>query len=319
MGGVISSFCTWAYNGITFILAILLLGLCISLYDGRSKSLPRHTDADVEDEKAADAATSKEVFITRVHRGGIITGHRSHGAAKTEREAGEEGVTIDGVEAGALAKTSWTLDGLMSTVKSKTTKQTAAAKASAKNKYWGHLRQDTFVLYTDETRADIRARINLGMADVKIIGDRGEDLREGELFSKQTFILVTPKKAAGAGQFAGRFCEVANPDANATTPAGRAQPTMIDGGDKPWYFTVKINSDKEDWYQALLQASRLNDPEELAKDSLLFNPELMQQLIEKLDESPHTVPTRWLILMYGRLYLGVHSAPLSLADVGSSG
>lgn len=143
---------------------------------------------------------------------------------------------------------------------------------------------------TDAQPVDCWAAIDVTLHEC--ITYPSQDLIDGELWMKKTAIVLKQKTS-----------DASSVDANKDLAALEGITDSLEPGQSsPWFIFTPAIIDKEDWYFALLEASRGYT----AKDKSMFDPADMASLISNIDDQPDSIPTRWLNAMVGRLFLAVY-------------
>jgi hypothetical protein len=106
-------------------------------------------------------------------------------------------------------------------------------RSKPKDRFFGVLKQNILFLYEGEDQAECWAAIEVSAHQVVIFPEGNVD---GELWVKRTAIELKPKKV----------------EKDPTSPTGHvnSEDSTYDaetGKPLPWFFFVKVNSDKEDW------------------------------------------------------------------------
>ncbi|CAE6401327.1 unnamed protein product [Rhizoctonia solani] len=192
--------------------------------------------------------------------------------------------------------------------------------------YYAVLKGSVLYLYEDEAMAECFAALDAGAYTVEIWPHDG--LLDGELFAKRNCIRLS-NKASSAGNSPNSMASASKnmklSDENETTEdeAGERK-DKIDSAlaeerskkrraafdlSQPWHLFVKNNSDMEDWYFALVQASSpvpvgAADPSNPLGP--VFSSSDMAHLVATLDAQPDAIPTRWLNALLGRLFFSVY-------------
>lgn len=185
-------------------------------------------------------------------------------------------------------------------------------RSKPKDTFFAVLKQNVLFLYDTEDQVDCWAAVEVTLHDVIIYP---EELIDGELFVKRNSICLRPKQ----NQETSNIMKVMNklekerikPEGSGDQDEeGKATNEKVAPGQPvPWFIFAQVNSDKEDWYFSLLQASKLGSTlttSILAKDKSLFDPVDMARLIEGIDQQPESIPVRWLNALLGRLFLAVY-------------
>lgn len=173
-------------------------------------------------------------------------------------------------------------------------------RQKVKDQFYSVLKQNVLFLYDNEEQVDCWAAIEVTETTVVIYP---EDNLEGELFVKRNAICLKPKE--------GKHVEVQVGEKEKQKEKAEGLET---GASEPWFIFVKVNSDKEDWYHSLVQASTFvkgapnstaSNPT-LANDRSMFDSDDMARLMEGIDQQPDSIPVRWLNAILGRIFLAVY-------------
>ncbi|GAA99853.1 uncharacterized protein L969DRAFT_91794 [Mixia osmundae IAM 14324] len=162
-----------------------------------------------------------------------------------------------------------------------------------KDRFYAALKQNVLFLYDTEQQVDVWAAIEVTLHTVSIYP---EVVLDGELFMKRNAVCLRPKSSQALAEHV--------TDSN-TSESQSASP----GKPMPWFLFPSSNIDKEDWYHALVQATKLSDDEPdttFIRDRSLFDPHDMSRLIEGIDDQPDPIPMRWLNAMLGRIFFSVY-------------
>ncbi|KAH7334476.1 hypothetical protein B0J17DRAFT_673493 [Rhizoctonia solani] len=193
--------------------------------------------------------------------------------------------------------------------------------------YYAVLKGTVLYLYEDEAMAECFAALDAGAYTVEVWPHEG--MLDGELFAKRNCIRLSVKSAS-AGNSPKSMAAISKNmklvDDGTEDEAderkensGKADGTLAEERSKqrrtafdlsqPWHLFIKNNSDMEDWYLALVQASSpvpvgATDP----SDPLgpVFSSSDMAHLVATLDAQPDAIPTRWLNALLGRLFFSVY-------------
>ncbi|ORY78893.1 hypothetical protein BCR35DRAFT_304921 [Leucosporidium creatinivorum] len=167
-------------------------------------------------------------------------------------------------------------------------------RSKPKDQFYGVLKQNILFLYDNEEQVDCWAAVEVSQHEVIIYPEGNLD---GELFVKRNAITLKPKSVEGDAALAAHAAtEETTHDMEPNKPL-------------PWFIFAKVNSDKEDWYHSLVQASKLgtsNTTATLEKDRSLFDPEDMATLVDGIDAQPDSIPMRWFNALLGRIFLAVY-------------
>ncbi|KAF9434979.1 hypothetical protein BGZ76_007101 [Entomortierella beljakovae] len=150
-----------------------------------------------------------------------------------------------------------------------------------KDSYYAVLRYDTLFLYESDQQRDCKYVVPMTLYEVKI---SPQNLPDNEIFNKEHPIQVKRKSGVTA----------------ASTPANNGQ--------NEYYIFIHSPVIKEDWYLALLYASKLRKPgtRQKIQDKAQFDLEALQNHIRILHSDRHHEQTRWFNSFIGRLFLGVY-------------
>ncbi|KAG0202954.1 hypothetical protein BGX33_009374 [Mortierella sp. NVP41] len=153
--------------------------------------------------------------------------------------------------------------------------------ARPKDSYYAVLRYDTLFLYESDQQRDCKSVVPMNLYEVKIFP---KNLPDNEVFNKEHPIQIKRK-----------------PDAPASTNAQ-------DNGQDEYYIFIHTPVVKEDWYLALLYASKLRKPgtKQKIQDKAQFDPEAIKNHIHIIHSDKHHEHTRWFNSFLGRIFLGVY-------------
>ncbi|KAI9655809.1 MAG: hypothetical protein M1821_005244 [Bathelium mastoideum] len=144
----------------------------------------------------------------------------------------------------------------------------------SRNVFFVVLRHGHLMLYDDADEMEVRHVIYLAHYKVDIYA--GEDrIPEGDVFVKRNCIRLTRK---------------------------RMNDELIPSA-QPYFLFSNNNSEKEDFYHALLQNQDTLDNTPLP---LLFESSHLVKLIQQLHESEENLQTRWFNAMLGRIFLALY-------------
>ncbi|KAF8756227.1 Maintenance of mitochondrial morphology protein 1 [Rhizoctonia solani] len=192
--------------------------------------------------------------------------------------------------------------------------------------YYAVLKGTVLYLYEDEAMAECSAALDAGAYTVEIWPHDG--LLDGELFAKRNCIRFSTKSSS-PGNSPNYMASVSKnmklADENEATEdemgetRDKTDSNLVDERSKkrraafdlsqPWHLFIKNNSDMEDWYFALVQASSpvpvgATDPS--SPLGSVFSSSDMAHLVATLDAQPDAIPTRWLNALLGRLFFSVY-------------
>ncbi|KAG0074106.1 hypothetical protein BGZ92_003528 [Podila epicladia] len=153
--------------------------------------------------------------------------------------------------------------------------------ARPKDSYYAVLRYDTLFLYESDQQRDCKAVVPMNLFEVKIFP---RNLPDNEVFNKEHPIQIKRK-----------------PD---IIPSS----SVLDNGQDEYYIFIHSPVIKEDWFLALLYASKLRKPgtKQKIQDKAQFDIEAIQNHIRVLHSDRHHEHTRWFNSFLGRIFLGVY-------------
>ncbi|KAF9903190.1 hypothetical protein EC991_004098 [Linnemannia zychae] len=153
--------------------------------------------------------------------------------------------------------------------------------ARPKDSYYAVLRYDTLFLYESDQQRDCKSVVPMNLYEVKIFP---KNLPDNEVFNKEHPIQIKRK-----------------PDAPVSASAQ-------DNGQDEYYIFIHTPVVKEDWYLALLYASKLRKPgtKQKIQDKAQFDVEAIQNHIRIIHSDKHHEHTRWFNSFLGRIFLGVY-------------
>lgn len=185
-----------------------------------------------------------------------------------------------------------------------------AAPTSTKNKkhrYYGVLKHGNLFLYKNESLKDVKHVVVLSHL---VVLTWPRDLMESQLFSKYSSIAILKKdwnrkrrlseNKTGSADSQFTVQDVADSKSHLPPPPGS------------FFIYTDCNIDKEDWYFALIRASKTDsnniarnlDPAYQAK-TLHFETRNMVELIQRLYSSEGQLHTKWFNAIVGRLFLSL--------------
>lgn len=180
-------------------------------------------------------------------------------------------------------------------------------RSKPKDQFFGVLKQNVLFLYDNEEQVECWAAVEVTQHRVLIYPENGVD---GELFVKRNAICLRPTVAGESGEIEGEGDVVKELEAHVASEEKTHD--LEPGTNSPWFIFAKVNSDKEDWYHSLVQASKISTTTKglvsanLAKDRSVFDPDDMARLVEGIDQQPDSIPVRWLNAILGRIFLAVY-------------
>jgi hypothetical protein len=163
-----------------------------------------------------------------------------------------------------------------------------------RDRFFAVLKQQVLFLYDNEEQRDCWAAIEVSAHHV-LIHPEGEF--DGELFSRRNALCLKPRSLSSV---------VDSPPEEGTTDS------LETGRPLPWFLFAHTNSDKEDWYHALVHATKLAEspsqqaPSTIALDRSVFDPADMARLVQGIDKQPDPIPMRWFNAILGRIFLAIY-------------
>ncbi|KAI8348343.1 putative integral membrane protein conserved region-domain-containing protein, partial [Mortierella sp. GBAus27b] len=152
--------------------------------------------------------------------------------------------------------------------------------ARPKDSYYAVLRYDTLFLYESDQQRDCKFVMQMTLHEVKIFP---RNLPDNEVFNKEHPIQIKRRASAPA---------------SSSVPANSQD---------EYYIFIHTPVIKEDWFLALLHASRLRKPGmRQVRDKAQFDLQAIQNHLRILHSDKHHEHTRWFNSFLGRIFLGVY-------------
>ncbi|RUP44030.1 hypothetical protein BC936DRAFT_150035 [Jimgerdemannia flammicorona] len=164
-----------------------------------------------------------------------------------------------------------------------------APQRRPKDSYFAVLKYNTLFLYDSEKQLDCRGVITMTLHSVSIYPP---GLEEHELYSRPNSVRLAKKES------------LLLDDASTLVDPARSQ--------SDHFLFCDRNSEKEDWYFALLRASRLESqspgqPHNLGVADLThFDQQAMNQLIQMVHSDESQFHTQWLNALIGRVFFAIY-------------
>ncbi|KAL8277717.1 hypothetical protein RQP46_009839 [Phenoliferia psychrophenolica] len=258
-------------GGFTLLPLALACFVGFIFYTSRVVDLPRKTGIPRADETPDD-----EAELVKLYRAGWLTVRRTYEPLLGPGEGTYVGALVSGYRS--------FMDN----------RSRDPRRIKPKDKFYGVLKQNVLFLYNNEEQVDCWAAIEVTAHDVLVYP---EGCLDGELFVKRNAVCLRPKSVSCDSALAAHLAtEETTHDMDADKPF-------------PWFIFAKVNTDKEDWYHSLVEASKLGTATTtatLAKDRSMFDPDDMARLVEGIDQQPDSIPMRWLNALFGRIFLAVY-------------
>lgn len=189
--------------------------------------------------------------------------------------------------------------------------------ANKKHRYYAVLKHSNLFLYKDERLRDVKHVVVLSNHIVTLWP---RTLTEGSLFTKYSSIAILKKDWSRARRLSDNVGDAG--DIDWTEESKITIEDVIDPkSDLPappgtFFIYTDVNIDKEDWYFALIRATKSDhdkspkiDPQVLAK-TLHFDTHDMVSLIQTLYSSEGQLQTKWFNALLGRIFLSLQKTDL---------
>lgn len=181
-----------------------------------------------------------------------------------------------------------------------------------KHRYFAVLKHGNLFLYKNERLKDVKHVVVLSKHIVTLWP---RTLTEGSLFTKNSSIAILKKDWSRTRRLSDNFgdsTDLAWTEDKKITIEDVMQPKNdLPAPPGSFFIYTDINIEKEDWYFALIRATKADsdsslrlDPERFAK-TLHFETRNMVDLISTLYSSEGQVQTKWLNALMGRLFLSL--------------
>lgn len=194
-------------------------------------------------------------------------------------------------------------------------------KSRPKDAYFAVLKGSVLFLYEDEAMTDCHAALEMSSHKAEIYP---QGLLDGELFTKRNAIKLSTKRERSPSpglphvskemkldeskEVEEAASKSKDPEAaqKAKEIADQAREEAFDFS-TPWYIFIRSVAEMEDWYHALVHASKHpNMHSTLEPLEPVFSTEHMQYLVSHLDTQPDPIPMRWFNALVGRLFFSVY-------------
>ncbi|AOA62603.1 Lipid-binding ER protein [Komagataella phaffii CBS 7435] len=164
-----------------------------------------------------------------------------------------------------------------------------------KNRYMAELKHGNLFLYSDEQKTNVQHVIVLANYGTHFVSVWPRNLPDNQLFTKRSAICIMKKKPDLLEEIS----------ESGIAPKGS------------YFIYADLNHEKEDWYFALLKASkrdyiRTNDSQDLLEPSLYadvlhFQNSDMINLIQILNSTEGQLTSKWFNALIGRLFLAIQN------------
>ncbi|RKP29070.1 hypothetical protein METBISCDRAFT_19535 [Metschnikowia bicuspidata] len=181
--------------------------------------------------------------------------------------------------------------------------------ANKRHRYYAVLKHGNLFLYKNERMKDVKHVIVL---QNHIVALWPPSLSEGSLFTKYSSIAILKNNWTRARRLSDDLSDTEWTEAKKLTVTDLLNPkSNLPAPPGTFFIYTDITIEKEDWYFALIRAtkavtlySRNLDPKVFAK-TLHFDTANMMNLIQSLYSSEGQLQTKWLNALIGRLFLSL--------------
>lgn len=181
-----------------------------------------------------------------------------------------------------------------------------AVSSTKKHRYYAVLKHGNLFLYRNERLKDVKHVVVLSNSLVTLWP---RTLSEALLFTKYSAVAVMKKSWSRRRRLSDNVNDWLHGDLtlrDVLAPGSRLPPPP-----GTFYIYTDVNCDKEDWYFALLRASKLETEAPNALNPMLyakllhFRTNHMVELIQSLYSSEGQLTTKWLNAIFGRIFLAL--------------
>ena len=181
--------------------------------------------------------------------------------------------------------------------------------ANKRHRYYAVLKHGNLFLYKNERMKDVKHVIVL---QNHIVALWPPSLSEGSLFTKYSSIAILKNNWTRARRLSDDLSDTEWTEAKKLTVTDLLNPkSNLPAPPGTFFIYTDIAIEKEDWYFALIRASKADtlysrnlDPKVFAK-TLHFDTANMMNLIQSLYSSEGQLQTKWLNALIGRLFLSL--------------
>ncbi|ONH66928.1 Testis-expressed sequence 2 protein [Cyberlindnera fabianii] len=251
-----------------------------------------HIYSPADKEKSQDQKDGSKSAYTALYR-----------LVKNTKKDGKEGKDSNGKESDGPSSPSSSNTSVAKTVQKK------------KNRYFAVLRHGNLFLYKSEEQKDVQHVIVLSNNIVTIWP---RDLRDGELFTKKTAICLLKRKAKKQVDQPPKSSAASLSEKESEATYDILENGHIPPGGMGFFIYCDTNYEKEDWYFALINATKRDNFEptgteldqiepSIYANALHFKTADILSLIQTLHSSEGQLQTRWLNAAVGRIFLALQS------------
>ncbi|KAL7319721.1 hypothetical protein PS15m_002822 [Mucor circinelloides] len=198
-----------------------------------------------------------------------------------------KGSSIGGIVKSYLSGNSNSARTTSNTISNEDANSISVTESNSSFHYFAVLKFNTLYLYDSELQLDCKSIINVSNHHVQIYP---HGLKDHELYSKSSRIQLKKKKSS----------------------------LYLENQQQDYYLHCNRCVDKEDWYIALLRASKLEltssqhgeppikDLQRSLENSTHFDQDAMNHLISTIHSDPSHFELQWFNALLGRIFLGIY-------------
>ncbi|EEQ38497.1 putative uncharacterized PH domain-containing protein [Clavispora lusitaniae] len=186
------------------------------------------------------------------------------------------------------------------------------SSGSKKHRYFAVLKHGNLFLYNNEKMKNVKHVIVLSNYIVAIWP---RDLSDGALFTKYSSIAILKKDWSRSRRLSENESDLDlewSNDTKITINDVLDPQSKLPAPPGSFFMYTDVNCDKEDWYFALIRATKLDKPEKsdelnpnIQAKTLHFETKNMVNLIQKLYSSEGQLQVKWFNALIGRLFLSL--------------